>query len=130
MQFPPELRYSQEHEWVRVEGDEAVIGLTDFAQHSLGDVVYIEYRSQPGDHVAVGDVVAEVESVKAVSEVFSPVGGELLDTNEDLDGAEELVNQDPYGGGWLLRIRLSDPAQVDALMDASTYQAFVAEQDS
>jgi len=126
MNFPAGLKYSEQHEWVRVEGDEAVIGITDFAQDSLGDVVHVELP-QVGNELSAGGNAAEVESVKAVSDVYAPVGGEVLAVNEDLDGNEDRINKDPYGEGWLFRVRFSDPADLDKLMDVAAYEAFAAQ---
>jgi glycine cleavage system H protein len=128
MQFPAGLKYTKDHEWLRVEGDVATIGVTDFAQDALGDVVFVDLP-EVGEEVSAGDSVAEIESVKAVSDVYSPVTGEIVAVNEDLDGAEESVNEDPYGAGWLFRVQLSEPSELDEMMDSEGYQAFVAEQD-
>jgi glycine cleavage system H protein len=124
--IPADLRYTKEHEWVRVEGDEAIVGITAHAADQLGDIVFVELP-------AVGRTVEQfatfgvVESVKAVSDLFAPVGGEVVGANDALSSAPEVVNADPYGDGWMLRIRLADPAQVEALLDAATYEALVAE---
>ena len=126
MNFPAGLKYSEQHEWVRVEGDEAVIGITDFAQDSLGDVVHVELP-QVGATIEAHANAAEVESVKAVSDVYAPLGGEVVAVNEDLDGNEERINKDPYGDGWLFRIRLADAADLDKLMDAAAYETFAAQ---
>jgi len=128
MQFPADVIYTKEHEWLRVDGDTVTVGVTDFAQDALGDVVYVDLPGV-GDAVAAGDTIAEIESVKAVSDVFSPVTGEIVAVNEDLDGSEESVNEAPYGAGWLFRIKLSDASELEGMMDVAAYQAFVAEQD-
>jgi glycine cleavage system H protein len=128
MQFPDGLKYTKDHEWVRVEGDVATVGVTDFAQDALGDVVFVDLP-EAGEEVAAGDTVAEIESVKAVSDVFSPLTGEIVGVNEDLDGAEESVNEDPYGAGWLFQVKLADASELDPMMDVAAYKAFVAEQD-
>jgi glycine cleavage system H protein len=128
MQFPADIKYTKEHEWIRVDGDVATVGVTDFAQDALGDVVYVDLP-EPGEEVAAGDSVAEIESVKAVSDVYSPLTGELVAVNEELDGSEESINEDPYGAGWLFQIKMSDLAELDGMMDAEAYKAFVAEQD-
>lgn len=128
MQFPDDLKYTKDHEWIRLADGVATVGVTDFAQDSLGDVVYVD-MPDVGDTVAAGDTVAEIESVKAVSDVFSPLSGEIVAVNEDLDGGEEAVNEDPYGAGWLFQVKLSDPSELDDTMDVAAYQAFVAEQD-
>ncbi len=129
MLFPADLKYTVEHEWIRLDGDLATVGVTDFAQDSLGDVVHVELP-EPGTQVQAGEAVVEVESVKAVSDVYTPLSGEIVEVNEGLDGDEEAVNEEPYGRGWLFRIRLSDPSQLEAFMNVEAYQAFVAEQDS
>ncbi len=128
MQFPEDLKYSEDHEWVRSEGELATVGITDYAQDALGDVVYVELP-EVGDDCAVGDAVAEVESVKTVSDVSAPVSGEIESVNEELEGNEEIVNEDPYGEGWILRIAMTDPGELDAMMDAAGYALYVAEQD-
>ena len=120
-----DLRYSEDHEWVRVEGDIAVIGISDYAQDQLGDVVFVEFP-EPGLAVAQGDEAAVVESVKAASEVYSPVSGEVVEVNEPLADDPGLVNREPTGGGWFLKVRMSDPEEVDALLDESAYRNFVS----
>ena len=125
--YPKELKYDREHEWVRVEGDIAVIGISDFAQDQLGEVVYVDLPSV-GDAITAGDSFGEVESVKSVSELFTPVSGEIVEVNDALGDAPETVNEEPYGDGWMIKVRLSDPAEVDGLMDADGYQAFLAEE--
>jgi glycine cleavage system H protein len=124
--FPDDLRYSKEHEWVRVDGDTARLGITDFAQESLGDVVFVQLPDVGVDVIA-GAGAAEIESTKSVSEVYVPVTGVVSAVNEALVGAPELVNQDPYGEGWILEITLADPAQVDELMDAAAYAVVVGD---
>jgi glycine cleavage system H protein len=125
--YPEDLRYHQEHDWARIEGDEAVLGITWFAQDSLGELVHFE-APEPGATVTKDAPYGEVESVKAVSDVVAPLSGEVVAVNEKAVDEPEVVNEDPYGDGWLIRIRLSDPAEVDALMDAAAYKAHVAEQ--
>ncbi|MBN1661669.1 MAG: glycine cleavage system protein GcvH [Anaerolineae bacterium] len=125
MKVNPNLRYDEEHEWVRVEGKEAVIGISDYAQDQLSDVVYVELP-EVGDTFEKGDVFAVVESVKAASDVYMPVDGEILEVNARLEDSPELVNQDPYGEAWFVRIALDDPSQVDEMMDAGAYEAFLA----
>lgn len=120
MNIPEHLRYSKEHEWVRVEGDEAVIGITDFAQGELGDIVYVEVESV-GDEIEREGVFGTVEAVKTVSDLYMPVGGEVLEFNEKIGDEPELVNADPYGEGWMIRVRLSDPAELDDLLDPAAY---------
>ena len=124
MNIPQELRYSKEHEWVRVDGGTARIGITDFAQESLGDVVFVQLPEAGADVVA-GASAAEIESTKSVSDVFVPVSGVVAAVNDALVAAPELVNQDPYGEGWILEVTLADPAQVDELMDAAAYAELV-----
>jgi glycine cleavage system H protein len=123
---PGDLRYTKEHEWVRVDGDEAVVGITQFAADQLGDIVFVELPSA-GRALDQHATFGVVESVKAVSDLFAPVAGEVASTNDALAGAPELVNSDPYGEGWMLRVKLSDPAQVDGLLDAAAYEQLVAE---
>lgn len=122
---PADLKYDKEHEWVRVEGDEAVIGISDFAQDQLGEVVYVDLPSV-GDDLVAGETFGEIESVKSVSELFAPVSGAVLAVNEALDGAPEAINSDPYGDGWMVRISLADASQLDGLMSADAYESFVA----
>ena len=121
---PADLRYDKEHEWVRVEGDTAVIGISDFAQDQLGEVVYVDLPSV-GDALAVGETFGEIESVKSVSELYAPVSGAVTGVNADLDAAPESINTDPYGAGWMIKITLADPSQLDALMSADEYEAYV-----
>jgi glycine cleavage system H protein len=123
---PKDLRYTKEHEWVRVEGDLATIGITDYAAEQLGDIVFVELPDL-GRTVTQFKAVGVIESVKAVSDLFAPVGGEVVEANSELSTSPELLNGDPFGKGWMLRIRLSDPAQVDGLLDAATYEALTAE---
>jgi glycine cleavage system H protein len=122
--YPEDLRYTKDHEWVRVEGERARVGVTDYAQNQLGDVVYLELP-EVGRTLASHDSFGTVESVKAVSELFSPVSGEVVDVNAPLTKAPEAINTDPYGEGWMLVLRLRDPKEVAALMDAAAYKAFV-----
>jgi glycine cleavage system H protein len=121
--IPEDLHYSKDHEWVRVEGDIAVVGITDYAQNSLGDVVYVELP-KVGEQFAANEPFGSVESVKAVSEVFSPVTGEVAGINETLNDEPEKVNQDPYGEGWMIRIKMSNPGEVDSLLTAAEYEDF------
>jgi|SRR5450756_2246000 glycine cleavage system H protein len=122
---PKELRYSKEHEWVKVEGGEAVIGISDHAQEELGDVVYVELPSV-GQKVEQFKTFGVVESVKAASDLYSPVSGEVVAVNTDLTKSPEKVNEEPYGGGWILRVRLKDASELDNLMDAPAYEAEIA----
>ena len=123
---PENLHYSKDHEWVRVEGDTATVGITDYAQNSLGDVVYIELP-RLGEVFTAHDAFGSVESVKAVSEVFTPVGGEVVEINEALNDAPEAVNNDPYGDAWMLKIKMSNPGEVDAMLNAAEYEDFISE---
>ncbi len=123
---PGDLRYTKDHEWLRVEGDEAVVGITQFAADQLGDVVFVELPPV-GRTLQASATFGVVESVKAVSDLFAPVGGEVTAANDALGGRPELVNSDPYGEGWMLRIRLADAAQVGALLDAAAYEQLIAE---
>jgi glycine cleavage system H protein len=124
MKFDPGCRYNEEHEWIRVEGDEGVVGISDYAQDQLSDVVYVELPEE-GDVFERGDVFAVVESVKAASDVYTPVGGEIIEINEELEDSPELVNSDPYGEAWLVRISIADPDELEDLMDADAYKAFI-----
>ncbi len=126
MNFPEELRYSSEHEWVRVEGNRAIVGITDYAQDALGDVVYVQLPDA-GLKVIANASIAEIESTKSVSEVYAPVTGTVVEVNGSLDDAPEQLNTDPYGAGWIFVVELVEPAEVDALMDAAAYQAFLEE---
>ena len=119
--YPEDLLYHPEHDWARVDGSEATLGITWFAQDSLGEVVFFD-GPQPGDMISKDSPYAEVESVKAVSDVIAPLSGEVIEVNADLADAPEAVNADPYGAGWMVRIRLDDPAEAEALMDASAYR--------
>jgi glycine cleavage system H protein len=124
--YPEDLKYHREHDWARIAGDEATVGVTWFAQDSLGELVHFE-APEPGAAVSKDASYGEVESVKAVSDVIAPLSGEILEVNQAVVDAPELVNADPYGDGWLLRIRLSDPAEVEALLDPDAYKQLVAE---
>ncbi len=122
MNIPEDLHYSTDHEWVRRDGDVVTIGITDYAQDALGDVVFVE-PPDLGTQVASGDSITEVESTKSVSDIYAPVSGELTSANDALDDQPELLNNDPYGEGWICSIRMSDPAQLDGLLDAAAYRA-------
>ena len=124
MTYPENLRYTKEHEWVRVEGDFAVVGITDHAQQELGDIVYVDLP-KIGAAVEQGKSLGSVESVKAVSDVYSPVSGEVIEVNESLGQSPEKLNQDPHGAAWLVKIRLSAPDQLKSLLSAGDYQAYV-----
>lgn len=122
MQTPDDLRYSAEHEWVRLDGDIATVGITDFAQDALGDVVFVEVPAV-GQHVTRNSACAEIESTKSVSEIYAPMSGTVEEVNETLADAPELVNSDPYGDGWIMQIRVTEPAEIDELLDAPAYRA-------
>ena len=128
MDFPEDLRYTREHEWARKKGENLVIGITDFAQEQLGDVVYVELPDV-GDPVKKGESFGVVESTKAVSELFAPLTGKVVEVNDPLADAPETINDDPYEEGWMIVIAPSDPKELDALMDAKAYRAFVEEQE-
>ena len=125
--YPDDLRYHPEHDWARIDGDEATLGITWYAQDALGEVVFFE-PPEVGAEIAKDAAYAEVESVKAVSDVIAPLSGEVLEVNQTVVDAPETVNDDPYGSGWLLRIRLSEPSEVDALLDVAAYQQVLADQ--
>ena len=122
---PADLRYTNDHEWIRVTGDEATIGITAYAADQLGDIVFVELPD-PGRALTQAATFGVVESVKAVSDLFAPISGEVIEVNGELAANPELVNSDPYGAGWMLRLRLADPAQVDALLDPDGYDALIA----
>jgi len=126
MEFPDNLRYSKEHEWVRVENGEAVIGITDFAQDELGDIVFVELPDT-GSHIDQNNTFGVAESVKTVSDLYCPVTGEVAGINQALEDKPELVNKSPFGDGWMIRIRMSDPSQVDGLMTAEEYKKHTRE---
>jgi glycine cleavage system H protein len=121
---PEDLQYSEEHEWLRLDGEIAVIGITDFAQDQLGDIVYVDLPAV-GDDVQAGSVIGELESTKSVSELYSPIGGEVVARNEALDGSAELINTDPYGEGWLIKVRPADGT--DGLLSPEEYQSLIAQ---
>ena len=125
--YPDDLKYHEEHDWARMEGDEAVLGITWFAADALGELVHFE-APEAGSTVTKDQSYGEVESVKAVSDVIAPLSGEVLEVNERVVDAPETVNEDPYGNGWLLRIRVADPAEADALLDAGSYRELLAQQ--
>lgn len=124
MNFPSELKYTKDHEWVRVEGDVAIVGVTDFAQSELGDVVYVEVETV-GESLAQEEVFGTIEAVKTVSDLFMPVSGEILELNEELESAPEKVNEDPYGEGWMIKIKMEDASQVDGLLSADAYKELI-----
>lgn len=124
MDFPDDLRYSPDHEWTRVDGDRVTVGITDHAQDALGDIVYIEIPEQ-GLTVTANDKISEVESTKSVSDIFTPVSGTIVEVNESLSSHCQSLNEDPYGQGWICVIALSDPSELDALLDATAYREMV-----
>lgn len=124
MNFPADLRYTKDHEWVRLEGDVAVIGITDFAQRELGDIVYVEVETI-GKELQAGDVFGTVEAVKTVSDLFLPLSGTISELNPALANAPELVNNDPYGAGWMIRMKISKASDIQTLMDANAYEQIV-----
>ena len=126
MNIPSTLKYTKDHEWVRVEGEEAYVGVTDFAQGELGDIVYVEIETV-GDEVAQGEVFGTIEAVKTVSDLFMPVSGTVLEFNEEIESAPELVNEDPYEKGWMVKIAIKDTAQLDELLDAEAYQEVIGQ---
>ena len=119
-----ELKYTKEHEWIRVEGEEAVVGITDYAQSQLGDIVFVECETV-GDALEAGETFGTVEAVKTVSDLYLPVAGEVLEFNEELEGEPELVNKDPYGKGWIVKIKISDETELDGLLNADAYKAII-----
>jgi glycine cleavage system H protein len=125
--YPDELKYHPEHDWARIEGDEAILGITWFAQDALGELVHFEAPTQ-GSQVTKDSTYGEIESVKAVSDVIAPLSGEVLEVNQAAVDAPETINEDPYDGGWLVRIRLADPSEVDSLLDAEAYKQVLADQ--
>lgn len=122
--IPENLRYSKDHEWVAVDGDVATIGITDYAQHSLGDVVYID-MPRAGDKFSTHESFGSVESVKAVSEIFTPVGGEVAEVNDGLNDTPEAVNNDPYEAGWMVKVKMDNPGEADAMMSAAEYEEYL-----
>lgn len=124
MNFPDNLHYTKDHEWVRLEGNVATVGITDFAQSELGDIVYVDIESI-GSELAAESVFGTVEAVKTVSDLFLPLTGTVTEKNEELDAHPELVNQDPYGKGWMIKMTVKDPSDINGLLDAAAYQALV-----
>ena len=123
--YPEDLKYTEEHEWARIEGDQAVVGITHYAQDALGDIVYVDIPPV-GTTVTAGETFGEVESTKSVSDIYSPLSGTIAERNDQLDKSPEIINSDPYGQGWLVRVALSDAAEADRLMDAGAYREMVA----
>lgn len=124
MNIPEELHYTKDHEWVRIEGDTATVGISDYAQGELGDIVFIELP-QVGDPASQFESIANIEAVKAVSDLYAPMSGEVTEVNGDLEGDPQMVNKDPYGGGWILKIKISDPDEVDNLMSSDDYRGHI-----
>lgn len=124
MNVPAQLKYTKEHEWIRVEGDVAFVGITDYAQHELGEIVFVEVETV-GESLSAGEVFGTVEAVKTVSELFLPIDGEILELNEILESAPEKVNDDPYGDGWMIKLSLKDASQLDELLDADQYKEII-----
>ena len=122
--IPAELKYSNDHEWCRVEGEYAYIGITDFAQSELGDIVYVDVQTE-GETLAAGDIFGTIEAVKTVSDAFIPVSGEVVEVNPAIDADPALVNKDPYGEGWMIKVKMSAPEEVDTLLSADDYAAFI-----
>jgi len=124
MNVPAELKYTKEHEWIRVEGEEAVVGITDYAQSQLGDIVFVECETV-GDALKAGDTFGTIEAVKTVSDLYLPASGEVLEFNEELEDHPELVNKDPYGQGWIVKVKISDKSELDGLLNAEAYKAII-----
>ncbi len=124
MNIPENLKYTKDHEWIRVEGDDVFVGITDYAQGELGDIVFVEIETE-GEELAKEEVFGTIEAVKTVSDMFMPVGGEVLEVNEKLEESPEVVNNDPYGDGWLIKIKLADMAEIEELLDAAAYKALL-----
>jgi glycine cleavage system H protein len=126
MAYPKQYRYTKEHEWIEAKGDAGTIGITDYAQHELGDVVFVELPAA-GTKLSTGKTFGSVESVKAVSEIYAPASGEVVESNASLQNKPETLNTDPHGAGWLIKMKLANPAEVNSLMDAAAYEAYIEE---
>lgn len=126
MNFPTNVKYTNEHEWIRLEGDEAYVGITDYAQEQLGDIVFVDVTTE-GETLEKGEVFGTIEVVKTVSDLFLPIGGEVLEINPELEEHSELVNKDPYGDGWLIKIKPTDTTEMDELLDAEAYKQIINE---
>ena len=126
MNFPTNVKYTSEHEWIRLENDEAIIGITDYAQDQLGDIVFVDVTAE-GETLEQGEVIGTIEVVKTVSDLFLPIGGEIVEVNPELEEHPELVNKDPYGEGWIIRIKPTDASQMDELLDAEAYKKIINE---
>jgi len=124
MNIPAELKYTKDHEWVKIDGDVAIVGITEFAQSELGDIVYVEIDTV-GETIEQEEVFGSVEAVKTVSDLFMPLKGEILEFNENLEANPELVNSDPYGEGWMIKVKLSDASQIEGLLDAAAYEGII-----
>ena len=124
MNVRAELKYTKEHEWIRVEGEEAYVGITDYAQSQLGDIVFVEVETE-GDNLEAGDTFGSIEAVKTVSDLYMPVSGEVLEFNSELEDQPDLVNKDPYGKGWIIKVKIEDEAQLDGLLSADAYKASI-----
>ena len=124
MNVPAELKYTKEHEWIRVEGEEAYVGITDYAQSQLGDIVFVEVETE-GDNLEAGDTFGSIEAVKTVSDFYMPVSGEVLEFNSELEDQPDLVNKDPYGKGWIIKVKIEDEVQLDGLLSADAYKASI-----
>ena len=129
MNIPTNFKFTESNEWIKVEGNQAWIGISDFAQSQLSDIVFAEIVVAVGDTLSAGDSIATIESVKAAADVYTPVSGEVVEINEDLAAAPEVINSDPYGAAWMVKIKLSSPAEVEKLMDAAAYEKFIQEQE-
>ncbi len=125
MNIPAELKYTKDHEWVRIEGDEAVIGITDFAQSELGDIVFVEVETE-GESIESEEIFGSVEAVKTVSDLYMPLSGKVFSFNSELEDAPEVVNSDPYGEGWMIRVKISDASEIDALLSAEQYKDLIS----
>ncbi len=126
MNFPTNVKYTNEHEWIRIENDEAIVGITDYAQDQLGDIVFVDVTTE-GETLEQGEVFGTIEVVKTVSDLFLPIGGEIVEVNPELEEHPELVNKDPYGEGWIIRIKPTDASQMDELLDAEAYKKIINE---
>ena len=124
MNIPEELKFTNDHEWIKIDGDEATVGITDFAQKELGDIVFVEVETE-GEELEKEETFGTIEAVKTVSDMFMPVGGKVIEFNEELEAAPELINQDPYGKGWIIKIKISKPDEVNDLLDATQYKEIV-----
>jgi len=130
MKFPPDLRYTRNDEWIRVEGESGAVGLTDYAQDQLSDIVYVDYSAAPGSKVTKGNGFATVESVKAAADVYMPVDGEVVEVNKALQQKPDTINSDPYGAAWLVKVKGLDASQLDGLLDAAAYEKFCQERQA